>query len=280
VRDNDLDLVHTAQSCRIGRRGAFRDPVVSATLGFMGAETQWGSIGERETRQSARAEGWRPRLARFWFGGIAVVVGAALVIQLVLVFTNGQDVNSFQPTTGQSLGERLFNLFSYFTIQSNLFVLGTSIALAIGIHRDGRLWRVLRLDAILGIIITGLVYEGVLAALVHPTGWALAATIGFHYISPWATLIGWLVLGPRPRMSWRVMGFAFIWPVLWLVCTFVRGGLTGWYPYPFLDVKLIGFGDSVRNSAVILLIAIAIAAVLVVVDRRVPALVQEPRHTP
>ncbi|WP_440710886.1 Pr6Pr family membrane protein [Herbiconiux sp. YIM B11900] len=217
----------------------------------------------------------RARAARIWFGGIAVVVGVALVIQLVLVFTNGQDVNSFQPTNDQSLGERLFNLFSYFTIQSNLFVLGTSIALALSVHRDGRLWRILRLDAMLGIIITGLVYDFVLAALVHPTGWALAATIGFHYISPWATLVGWLIFGPRPRMGWRTMALAFIWPVAWLVGTFIRGALTGWYPYPFLDVDLIGFGDSVRNSAVILVIAIGIAALLTVLDKRLPALVRE-----
>jgi hypothetical protein len=222
----------------------------------------------------------RARAARIWFGGIAVVVGAALVIQLVLVFTNGQDVNSFQPTTSQSLGERLVNLFSYFTIQSNLLVLGTSIALAVSIHRDGRLWRVLRLDALLGIIITGLVYDFVLAGLVHPTGWALAATIGFHYISPWATLLGWLIFGPRPRMSWRVMALAFIWPLAWLVLTFVRGALTGWYPYPFLDVDLIGLADSLRNSAVILLVAVAIAALLTLLDKHLPALVHDPRSRP
>ena len=225
---------------------------------------------------SGRTTAGRVRAARIWFGGIAVVVGAALIIQLVLVFTNGQDVNSFQPTDQQSLGERLFNLFSYFTIQSNLFVLGTSIALAVSIHRDGTLWRVLRLDAMLGIIITGLVYDFVLAQLVHPEGWALAATIGFHYISPWATLVGWLIFGPRPRMGRRVLLLAFIWPLAWLVLTFVRGALTGWYPYPFLDVDLIGFSDSVRNSAVILLIAIGIAALLTLLDRRMPALVREP----
>ena len=217
----------------------------------------------------------RALAARIWFGGITVVVGAALVIQLVLVFTNGQDVNSFQPTTSQSLGERLINLFSYFTIQSNLFVLGTSIALAVSIRRDGRLWRVLRLDAMLGIIITGLVYDFVLAALVHPTGWALAATIGFHYISPWATLIGWLIFGPRPRMGRRTLMLAFIWPLAWLALTFARGALTGWWPYPFLDVDLIGLSDSVRNSAFILLIAVGIAVLLTVLDKRMPALVHD-----
>jgi hypothetical protein len=224
---------------------------------------------------TAGATDARARAARIWFGGIAVVVGVALIIQLVLVFTGGQDVNSFQPTTNQSLGEKLVNLFSYFTIQSNLWVLGTSIALAVSIRRDGRLWRVVRIDAMLGIIITGLVYEGLLAALVHPTGWALAATIGFHYISPWATLIGWLIFGPRPRMSWTAAAFAFIWPVAWLVYTFVRGAIINWYPYPFLDVSLIGFGDSVRNCVVVLLIGMAIAAVLTLLDRRLPSLVRD-----
>ncbi|WP_231917699.1 Pr6Pr family membrane protein [Microbacterium pygmaeum] len=236
-------------------------------------------IQEARVQEPAeRVSAGRALAARVWYGSIAVVVGIALIIQLVLVFTGGQDVNSFQPTNDQSLGERLINLFSYFTIQSNLFVLGTSAALALSIHRDGRLWRVLRLDAMLGIIITGLVYDFVLAQLVHPTGWALAATIGFHYISPWATLLGWLIFGPRPRMGWPVLAFAFIWPIAWLVLTFVRGGLTGWWPYPFLDVNLIGLGDSVRNSAVILLIAVGIAALLVILDKRMPALIAERRE--
>ena len=74
---------------------------------------------------------------------------------LALVFSGGQDVNSFQDTAGESLPTRLVRLFSFFTIQSNLFVLFTSLALALNIFRDGKLWRVLRLDALLGIIITG-----------------------------------------------------------------------------------------------------------------------------
>ena len=154
-------------------------------------------------------------------------------------------------------------------------MLGTSIVLALNVWKNGPVWRVLRFDAMLGIIITGLVYEGILAALVHPTGWALAATIGFHYISPWATLIGWFVFGPRPRMPWTTTLFGFIWPIAWLVFTFVVGAITNWYPYPFLDVSLIGFADSVRNCLVILLIGVIIAVILTLLDRRLPALVQD-----
>ena len=231
-----------------------------------------GSVPSRtETSQAAA------RAARIWFGTIAVVVAICLAIQLTLIFTGGQDINSTTAAAPESVGTRLVRLFSYFTIQSNLFVLGTSIVLALNILKDGPVWRVLRIDAMLGIIITGLVYETILAPLVHPVGWALAATIGFHYISPWATLIGWLIFGPRPRMGWKFALAAFIWPVLWIVYTFVHGAASGWYPYPFLDVTTIGFADSVRNCSVVLIIGVVIATALTLLDKRLPALVHDPR---
>ncbi len=219
------------------------------------------------------------RIARIWFGAIAVIVAIALVIQIVLIFVGGQDANSGANATGP-IGTRLVRLFSFFTIQSNIFVLGTSIALALNIFRDGRVWRVLRFDALLGIIITGLVYDAVLAPLVHPTGWALAATIGFHYIAPWATLIGWLLFGPRPRIGWAAMALGFIWPILWIVYTFVHGAVTGWYPYPFLDVTTIGFADSVRNSAGVLAIGVVLAVILTLLDRYLPSLIRTAERAP
>lgn len=233
-----------------------------------------GAMPMDTTTATAETTDARARAARIWYGSIAVVVAIALVIQIILIFTGGQDANSGENATGP-VGTRLVRLFSFFTIQSNLFVLGTSIALALNVHRDGRLWRVLRFDALLGIIITGLVYETILAPLVHLEGWALVATIGFHYISPWATLIGWLIFGPRPRTTWATTALAFIWPLLWLVYTFVHGAVTGWYPYPFLDVNTIGFAESVRNSAIVLVIGIMIAVVLTFIDHHMPSLVRD-----
>ena len=250
------------------------EPVAGASLP---AANMWPRAyvgGDMSATITATGSDTRVRVARIWFGTIAVVVAISLIIQIVLIFVGGQDANSGSNATGP-IDTRLVRLFSFFTIQSNLFVLGTSIALAMNIHRDGKLWRVLRLDALLGIIITGLVYETILAPLVHLEGWALVATIGFHYISPWATLIGWLLFGPRPRTTWSTTLLAFIWPVLWIVYTFVHGAITGWYPYPFLDVTTIGFADSVRNSAIVLAIGVVIAIILTVLDHRLPSLVRD-----
>jgi hypothetical protein len=211
-------------------------------------------------------------VSRWWHGVIAAVIVVSLVIQLVLLFTGGADANSGQAGTSVSLGVRLWRLFSYFTIESNLFVLAAVLVLVTRPAYDGRAWRVIRLDALLGILITGLVYGIVLAPMVHVTGAALVATIGFHYISPWATVLAWLLFGPRPRITWGTVVAAFGWPLLWLLYIFVQGAFTHWYPYPFLDAGKLGLGDAVRNALLVVVVAVVFAVLFKLLDRKLKPL--------
>jgi hypothetical protein len=89
--------------------------------------------------------------SRIWHGAVAAIVLAALLTQVVLVLSGGTDVNAVDPQVSIDVGERLVRLFSYFTIQSNILVLIAATSLAANPIRDGRLWRVVRLDALLGI---------------------------------------------------------------------------------------------------------------------------------
>ena len=199
---------------------------------------------------------------------IAAVIAVSLVIQLVLVFNGGADANSGDTGEEIALGTRLWRLFSYFTIQSNLIVLVVAVLLVLDLHRNGRLFRVLRLDSLLGIVITGLVFAIVLAPQVELTGWALAATIGFHYISPWATLLAWVLFGPRHRIGRRTIPAAFGWPVAWLVYIFVQGAFTDWYPYPFLDAVDLGLGTAIRNSLLVVVLGVLLALAFKLTDDR------------
>jgi hypothetical protein len=210
--------------------------------------------------------------SRWWHGFIAVVIVASLVIQLVLLFTGGADANSGQAGETVSLGVRLWRLFSYFTIESNPFVLAAALVLAWRPDFDGRGRRVVRLDALLGILITGLVFAIVLAPQVHLTGAALVTTIGFHYVSPWATIAGWLLFGPRPRMTWGTVAGAFAWPLLWLVYIFVQGAFTRWYPYPFLDAVKLGTGGAIRNALLVVVLAVLFALLFKLLDRKLKPL--------
>ena len=218
----------------------------------------------------------RVRAARWWFLAVAVVVGASLVIQTVLVIMGGTDANSGDSGTAVSLPVRLWRLFSYFTVESNMVVLVVSILLAIDPRRVGRWWEVARLNALLAITITGLVFAIVLAPLLHVEGWAAVANAGLHYVGPWACVAGWLLLGPRSRFTWRTVAGAFILPLAWLVYIFTQGVFTDWYPYPFLDVTVLGLGPAIVNALLVLMLAGALAAVYRLVDAKAPSLVEPP----
>lgn len=205
----------------------------------------------------------RARLSRAWHGILVLVVGAALVIQIALALSGGAG----EPP----LSTRLIRLASYFTIQSNVLVLVTAAAIVLRPDTDGPVWRVLRLDAVLGILITGIVYATVLAGLKDPQGAAAFADAGFHYFSPWWALAGWLLFGPRPRIDRRTLSRAVLWPLLWIGYTLLHGAVTGWYPYPFTDVAELGYPAVLVNLAVVLLITVVLGALLRTLDRRLAA---------
>jgi hypothetical protein len=204
--------------------------------------------------------------ARLWHGLLAAVVLGSLVTQIALTAQGSPGPDGVV----EPVVTRFVRLFSFFTIQSNILLLIVAATLAVNPERDGRLWRVVRLDAVLGIIITGLVYATVLAGVANPTGAGWWSNLGFHYVAPWWALLGWLLFGPRSRMDGRTLGWAVVWPVLWIGYTFAHGAVTDWYPYPFVGVTEIGYGAAVRNMAFVVLIGVLFGAMLWGLDRRVP----------
>jgi hypothetical protein len=209
-------------------------------------------------------------MQRFWNLVLALVVTATVVAQLFLLVSGGPDVNTTAAAAPVPLATKLLRFFSYFTVQSNLLVLAAAISLVIRPGRDGALWRVLRLDALLGIAVTGVVFATLLAGLVHPSGIGIWINAGFHQFSPVWTLLGWLALGPRPRIDARTIRWAFAWPVAWLAYTMVHGAITGWYPYPFLNADKLGYGQVGLTIAIILVAALATAFAFQAIDRRLP----------
>lgn len=209
----------------------------------------------------------RAAFARAWYLVLAVLVAAALVVQVVLIVQGGPDVNTGETGAQAPLGTRLVRLASFFTIQSNVLVLILAVTLARDPDRDGRGWRVLHLDALLGIVVTGVVFAGVLSSVVSFTGIAAAVNVVFHYVAPVAVLAGWLVFGPRPRIDGRTAVLACGWPVAWLVYTFARGAVVDWYPYPFLDLRAIDAATAAVNVGMVVAGTLVLVALLWWVDR-------------
>ena len=206
----------------------------------------------------------RATLARFLHLLVAVLALGGFTIELVTAIIGG-------PGIAPTHAERIVRLFSYFTIESNLLIGGVSLALALDPRRDGPLFRVLRLDGLLCIAVTGIVYNTVLRGLATLTPSGAVANTMLHVLAPLFAVIVWLWVGPRPRVSARTVWWSVVYPIAWLVYTFVRGAATGWYPYPFLDVPVLGYGLALTNATLISVVFLVLAWGVRWADGRLPA---------
>jgi hypothetical protein len=198
---------------------------------------------------------------RVWFAVTAAVVVAGIIIQLVVTATSSNGYFQENP-------DRVFNVFAYFTIQSNLLLGATTLLLAVGRGGESTLFRTLRLNGVLCIAVTGIVYHLVLAGQDELFGGAAVANLLVHTITPLLGVLGWLFFGPRGQTDASVVGWSLVYPLLWLVFTLVRGEGTGFYPYPFVDVSEHGYGRVLLNCLLVALLFLALAAGATLLDRR------------
>lgn len=211
-------------------------------------------------------------------------------------------ISATQEGNGGALNGLWFTL-SYFTVWSNIVTFIANWMLVANPQRDGHMWRWFRMTSLVMITVTGLVYAIVLAPIYHPVGLGVYTNLGFHYIVPWATFLGFLLFGPRPRFSRREVFTMLTIPVIWLIYTLLRGLLTlqpppeapavvlgepqHWYPYPFIDVNdpsplvpgvdLGGYAGVAVNIVMIVILGLAFGFMFLGLDR---ALSRKAKPTP
>ncbi|MFN3971589.1 MAG: Pr6Pr family membrane protein [Gemmobacter sp.] len=130
----------------------------------------------------------------------------------------------------------LWLMAGYFTILTNLLLAGHMAAVAMG-------WRIGASRAagmLLSILVVGIVYHAVLAGLWAPQGMAWWADQGLHSAAPLGMLVWWWVFAPK-GVGWRDLPTWLVWPLAYCGYALLRGALTGFWPYPFLDAGVLGW---------------------------------------
>jgi hypothetical protein len=201
-----------------------------------------------------------PKFFQFYFVSIAVLVVIGITIELFV--SAGRESVYFH--TGW---ERALNLFSFFTIQSNIVVGVTNFMLALNSKRVSNIFWGFRLSGLIAILITFIIQHLLLAKPIHDP-WAFTSDLIVHTIVPVLVVAGWLIFGPRKHISWKVIWIAMIFPVSWLIFTFIRGALINWYPYGFIAVGQIGYTTALRNVGIITILFFAIALVAKIADSK------------
>ena len=162
--------------------------------------------------------------------------------------------------------------FGYFTLITNILCAGVMTAHVVRAPSKGGLGDFLRrpgvaTTAATAIIIVGVVYHLILAAQWDPQGINLIVDTLLHTILPIAFVLFWWRSVPRGAVAFAHIPGWIGYPAGYAVYVFVRGELVDSYPYPFIDVAAIGYGPALRNSAGIAVVFVALAALLVGLNR-------------
>jgi hypothetical protein len=204
-------------------------------------------------------------------GAARLLVASVCAVALVARYIWGLGSATFEPG----------NFFGYLTIQSNLLFVAISVVsgtisargLVPGPRIEALRAGVLTCTITSGIVFALIVQQSSLRAIRVDVPWS---DVVLHFILPVIALLDWAI-SPRSSTSPRrmipiVIGYTLGWGAV----TMIRGGITGWYPYYFLDPNqtngvgefLLLSGAALTVFAIVGMLVLGVSALSLRIRRR------------
>jgi hypothetical protein len=204
---------------------------------------------------------------------ISAAVGAllgwfALVLQLYLMLVQS-------PAGALAMVGTVITYFSFFTILTNILIalVFTATLFSTGVGRRATGWGQffcrpsVQAGAAAYIGIVGIIYRLLLRQLWNPQGLQWVADAILHDVIPIGYVLYWLLFVPRTGLRWKDAVGWLVYPGVYLVYVLARGAVSGLYPYPFMDVNVLGYGAVLVNAAVLFLVFLGMGLLIVAVGR-------------
>lgn len=184
----------------------------------------------------------------------------ALIAQLVLSIENRVT----------SLAEAIIRYFSYFTILINiLVVICFTLLWSNKGDKQNKFWTQPSTIAaiVVYIAVVGIIYNVALRSLWNPAGIQKITDELLHVVIPLIFLLYWVFFVPKQRLNWKYV-LKWLWvPFFYLMYTLVRGAVTNFYPYPFLDAYNHGYQKVMVSAFFIMFVFLLFSAFVVVLSR-------------
>ena len=235
-----------------------------------------------------------PLYTKKWFGIALLILGIFSVAIIVYRLINY--VYEYDPEFAP-IDYGRFNILSYFTVQSNLFVCFYLLISAFAVLGNEKAQKI-AFDPLLGamvttyIIVTGVVYCcGIPLGFTPPFKWdnfihwmSSFIQVYHHMIIPPIMLLLWFFPAINKRVSYKKAWLFGIYPLAYSIFSMVRGALFSptFYPYPFYEPSFFAnmlFADkdlSLFQSYLLMLpvlvvgigIFIALGAIIILINNK------------
>ena len=163
------------------------------------------------------------------------------------------------------------NSFKYYTIQTNLIVAIWFTLASVWYNKPEAFKKIsgpLKGAFTLYVSTTFIFFAVLLAPLYQPTGFAAFTNIVLHYIIPIAFIIDWVLTETKINYKWKYLPYWTIYPLGYLLFSFIHGTLTGDYIYPFLDINLLGILFYLISVSLLIGVGIALGSLYIGINRK------------
>ncbi len=184
----------------------------------------------------------------------------ALIAQFYLMIANR--------VTGMT--ETIIRYFTYFTILTNILV---ALTFTVLLFRPKSGWanffsRPSTLTAVTAYItLVGITYQVILRSTWNPQGLQMIVDELLHSVIPAFVVLYWLLFLPKTGLQWKSVFPWVIYPACYLVLILFRGAFSGFYPYPFVNVKELGYNKVILNSGLILVVFLVFSLLFVAIAK-------------
>ncbi|TVP46927.1 MAG: hypothetical protein EA341_13240 [Mongoliibacter sp.] len=190
-----------------------------------------------------------------------IVVWLAVILQYYLMMGN-RVVGIFETT---------IRFFSFFTILTNTLVaVYFTIQASKKEHqRDGFWDNPGTLTAIAAyILVVGLVYQFILRPIWDPQGLAMVTDELLHSVNPLLVLYFWFRYEKKELVKWNQVSYWLIYPLLYFIWAMSHGLVSGFYPYPFVNLPEIGLTQLMINFVMLFGVFSGLSLLLVWIGKK------------
>jgi len=193
--------------------------------------------------------------------GFAVTGWLAVIMQYVLMLENSVI----------SAGEATIRFLSFFTILTNILVAVYFSFQVFGakhprlfVHKPGTLTALT-----VYITVVGLGYQVLLRHLWSPTGLQWLVDELLHSVIPVLVILYWYLYEHTAAVYFQRIFTWLLYPFIYLIYILLRGNISGFYPYPFVNVANLGLTQVVINSFLFALVFVLVSCVFIGLGRNI-----------
>ncbi len=176
-----------------------------------------------------------------WIGFISGAFAVSLQFYLILVQATNNSLNYFS---------EIVRFLSFMTIWTNILVTICFGSLLLSKSTQSSFFTlpVTLASTATYILIVGVVYHLLLANIWNPTGLQYLADILLHTAVPVLFILFWIFFTEKTKLGYQCAILWLSYPGAYFIYSLIRGSITNQYPYPFVDVTVLGYPTVLLNS--------------------------------